>query len=80
MTVTHAELLCVSNIRDYERHYIDFEFLVDAEGEAILKEPETCRSWNWYSLDRLPVPLFRPVEIALQSYHKRQSNEIIYNP
>jgi 8-oxo-dGTP diphosphatase len=79
MTVTRAELLCVSNIREYERHYIDFEFLVEAVGEAELKEPETCKSWNWYSLDDLPMPLFRPVEIALESYYKRHGNEVILN-
>ncbi len=38
---------------------LDFEFLDDGvSGEPILREPDKVESWNWYSLDTLPRPLF----------------------
>jgi 8-oxo-dGTP diphosphatase len=68
MRVTRTRLLCVSNIREYGRHYVDFEFLVDAEGDPVVREPWRCESWEWYDLDKLPQPLFRPVERGIDSY------------
>jgi 8-oxo-dGTP diphosphatase len=76
LVVTDAKLICVSNIREYGRHYIDFEFLAEATGEPVLKEPDTCESWEWYGLEALPAPLFKPVELAVRSY----SNGQLYNP
>lgn len=69
-------LLCVSNVREYNKHYIDIEFIIDGiQGEPrILKS--TIESWGWYDLDNLPFPLFKPVEFAINSYHTKQ----IYNP
>jgi 8-oxo-dGTP diphosphatase len=76
LTVAGVELICVSNIREYDRHYIDFEFLVEATGEPKVLEPDRCESWEWFSLDSLPSPLFRPVEIGLSSYRTGR----LYNP
>ncbi len=80
MSVTNISLICVSNIREYGRHYIDFEFEVEAEGEPLLREPESGEPWTWYPLDDLPHPLFRPVELAIDSYRKGCEGTIIYNP
>jgi 8-oxo-dGTP diphosphatase len=80
LVVRKVELMCVSNIREYERHYIDFEFLVEASGDPELKEPDSSEPWHWYALDDVPRPLFRPVELALDSYQRRQPGEVIYNP
>lgn len=68
LVVTSARLLCVSNIREYGRHYIDFEFLCEADGDPVHTEPEKSGPWAWYDLDALPQPLFKPVEFALESY------------
>jgi 8-oxo-dGTP diphosphatase len=68
LTVKEAELICVSNVVQYGRHYLDLEFQVTAfEGQPIVKEPEFIESWNWYDLDSLPNPLFKPCEYALAS-------------
>ncbi|WP_329094381.1 NUDIX domain-containing protein [Actinomadura citrea] len=79
LLMTRAELFCVSNIRDYDRHYIDFEFIVEATGQPANREPHKSEPWRWYPFDELPSPLFRPVEIALDSYRRRRSGEVIYN-
>ncbi|TDB96621.1 NUDIX domain-containing protein [Actinomadura sp. 7K534] len=79
LVLTRAELFCVSNIREYDRHYIDFEFIVEATGEPVNREPRKSGPWQWYSLDRLPNPLFRPVEIALRSHRRRRPGQVVYN-
>lgn len=68
LVVASLQLLCVSNIIAYDRHYIDFEFLTEVEpGEPQVLEPERIESWAWYDLDSLPSPLFKAGELALKS-------------
>lgn len=66
--VVDFELICISNVVDYGRHYLDLEFRVkNFTGEPLLCEPQTIESWAWYALDALPEPLFAPCELALAS-------------
>lgn len=61
-------LICVSNVVEYGRHYVDLEFEVtEFEGEPTVMEPQFIESWNWYDLSHLPQPLFKPCELALAS-------------
>ena len=77
LTVKSLKLLCVSNIVSYGNHYIDIEFIGEVEpGEPRILEPERVESWNWYSMDDLPSPLFKAVELAINSYCNHQ----FYNP
>jgi 8-oxo-dGTP diphosphatase len=77
LIVHSLKLICVSNVRDYNHHYIYYEILdTDAEGEPRVMEPEFTESWHWYSLDDLPTPLFRATELGIESYKSGQ----IYNP
>jgi len=42
-----------------KKHYITLLVMVDQfEGEVKLLEPDKCESWQWFSLDALPQPLF----------------------
>jgi 8-oxo-dGTP diphosphatase len=42
-----------------ERHYITLFVLCGAEGgEPVVKEPEKCERWGWFSWDALPRPRF----------------------
>jgi len=34
-------------------------------GEAQTLEPEKCEGWQWFDYQRLPEPLFKPIEIFL---------------
>lgn len=76
MVAARLSFLCVSNVREYGRHYVDFEFVVEALGEPEVREPDKVESWGWYDLDALPSPIFKPVEIAINSYR----SGVIYNP
>lgn len=68
LRVITCELVCVSNVVDYGRHYLDIEFrAIDFKGEPAVREPQTIESWGWYCLDALPKPLFKPCELALSS-------------
>lgn len=70
------ELLCISNVIDYGKHYLDIEFV----STKFLGEPRILKSeiisWGWYDIDDLPSPLFKPVEIAIESYRQNRK----YNP
>jgi 8-oxo-dGTP diphosphatase len=35
---------------------------VSADDEAVVREPDRCEQWCWFSWDDLPQPLFLPVE------------------
>lgn len=66
--VKRQRLVCVSNVIEYGRHYIDFEVEVtEFEGTPVVCEPDRVDNWNWYDIDHLPKPLFRPCEIAIQA-------------
>jgi 8-oxo-dGTP diphosphatase len=63
-------LVCVSNVVEYGRHYLDLEFEVtEFSGEPTVREPDLIESWQWYPLDELPDPLFKPCQLALASLH-----------
>lgn len=68
LTVREFKLVCVSNVVEYGRHYVDFEFMVTAfDGTPEVREPEFIESWNWYPQGSPPEPLFQPCRLALES-------------
>lgn len=77
LVITSLKLLCVSNIRSYNKHYIDFEFVGEVNpGDPQVLEPDSVESWGWYKPTALPSPLFKAVELAINSYFSGQ----FYNP
>jgi 8-oxo-dGTP diphosphatase len=73
VVIGQPRLICVSNVVEYGRHYLDMEFEVsEFEGEPKVNEPQFIESWNWYSLDALPGPLFKPCQLALESLRTRR--------
>ncbi|WP_203871541.1 NUDIX domain-containing protein [Plantactinospora endophytica] len=63
-------LVCVSNVVEYGRHYLALEFgVTEFSGEPTVREPDLIESWQWYPLDELPDPLFKPRQLALASLH-----------
>lgn len=77
LVVKKLSFLCLSNIIAYGKHYVDIQLLAEEiEGEPEEREPHKIGGWAWYPLDALPQPLFRPVELALASYHSGNR----YNP
>ncbi|KAK1280745.1 Nudix hydrolase 1 [Acorus gramineus] len=39
----------------------------DPDQEPENLEPDKCDGWGWYDWDRLPEPLFRPLEVEVRS-------------
>ena len=73
VVVGNLQLLCLSNIIAYDRHYVDVEFLGDiGDQEPSLAEPEAFSSSGWFPLDDLPEPLFIAAKYALDSYRTGQ--------
>jgi 8-oxo-dGTP diphosphatase len=48
-------------------HFITLHYIVDAEGEPSVLEPEKVQEWRWCRWDDLPTPLFAPATALLSS-------------
>jgi 8-oxo-dGTP diphosphatase len=49
------------------KHYITLFMLSEWEsGEPMVMEPEKAESWEWFSWDNLPEPLFLPMQNLLK--------------
>lgn len=60
MQIGGIQFLCVTNLTSYApKHYVDIGLRADwVSGEPQVLEPEKVESWQWYSVDDLPQPLF----------------------
>jgi 8-oxo-dGTP diphosphatase len=53
--------------------------VTEFEGQVTLREPDRCEDWNWYSLDALPQPLFRPSQIIIDDYRLDRFPDITWD-
>jgi 8-oxo-dGTP diphosphatase len=62
------------NVRKYKpKHYLHIGVLADYKsGKVKLKEPEKCEGWDWYSLNKLPKPLFWMAKLAIDAYKTKR--------
>lgn len=60
----------LANVLAYRpNHYVHVGLIADwLAGDPIGLEPKFCVSWEWYSLDSLPEPLFEPTRLGLESH------------
>ncbi|MBI3309134.1 MAG: NUDIX domain-containing protein [Candidatus Melainabacteria bacterium] len=67
--IKNIRFLCLSNIKKYDgKHYIDIGLVAEwKKGEPKVLEPEKAENWNWYSLNKLPKPLFAAEELYLKA-------------
>ncbi|MEI9913461.1 MAG: NUDIX domain-containing protein [Candidatus Saccharibacteria bacterium] len=68
--VTKPKFLCVTNVRKYlPKHYADIGMVAEwISGEPIRMEPEKKEDWAWYDLDKLPSPVFGPLDNYIEAY------------
>jgi 8-oxo-dGTP diphosphatase len=59
----------VANVNTYApRHYVHVGLLADWQnGTPEALEPEASGTWQWYSLENLPQPLFEMARLAVES-------------
>lgn len=57
---------CTNFLRE-GKHYIDITFVADLiSGEPTICEPDRIQALEWFPLDQLPEPIFKPVEVVLE--------------
>jgi len=44
-------------------------------GEPQVIEPEKCETWQWFSLEALPEPLFQPFQLFINGFHEFCASE-----
>ena len=62
--------LCVSNIVEYDRHYVDVEYVSKLKQNQcpVIQEPDKFETCGWFRKEELPEPLFRPVDYAIKAF------------
>jgi len=54
--------------RSTGKHYVTIFMLADyASGKIQTKEPEKCERWEWFFWNKLPKPLFLPIQNLLKT-------------
>ncbi len=52
-------------------HYLTvFAVVRSVTGEPVVREPEKCEAWQWFSWQQLPSPLFEPLQaLVARGFH-----------
>ena len=60
---------CTNDIFKKEgKHYITVFMIADyTGGNVVLKEPESCEKWDWFTWEGLPSPLFLPIQNQIKN-------------
>ena len=57
-----------------DKHYLQIGFIANnPQGEPILKEPNRCYGWQWFSLDNLPENIVGPHIPQIDAYLKNRN-------
>ncbi len=72
-------ITATNDIFSEEKHYITLCLIADYDGgEAIVKEPDKCESWQWFFWNNLPRPLFLPtIHLIKQGFTLNNMNQKI---
>lgn len=70
MIIKNVHFLRLFNLKTYApKHYVDVGLVADwKSGEATVLEPKKCGGWRWYSIDKLPKPLFSTIPSYIKAY------------
>lgn len=68
--VKNIRFQLLANVLTYApKHYVHIGMIADyVSGEPKVLEPEKCESWDWYSMDDLPQPLFEMCQQGIDCY------------
>lgn len=71
MTTSIEDLTVISLTNDMvpDAHFVTVGLLCTKfQGEPQVMEPDEITKWQWFPLDALPTPLFKPSEKVLKNY------------
>jgi 8-oxo-dGTP diphosphatase len=69
LDIVPGKIVSVSNDIAYGMHWVTIGMSAEIKsGKVELIEPDKCAEWAWFSLDRLPTPLFVPTERVVRNY------------
>lgn len=67
------EIISLTNNIVEDAHFVTIGFLCrDFDGEPKIMEPDEIVEWEWFSLDKLPQPIFLPSKGVLENYFKKK--------
>ncbi len=67
--------------REEGKHYVTLYVISDYDsGEVRVKEPEKCERWEWFEWDKLPSPLFLPIQNLLKQGYNPFKTAKVFNP
>ncbi len=67
------EIISVTNDIVIDKHFVTIGFLCrNFKGEIKVMEPDEIIKWKWFSLDKLPSPMFFPSEKIIKNYFGRK--------
>jgi 8-oxo-dGTP diphosphatase len=70
--VKKISVIGVSNDMVEDAHFVTVHLKAEEfEGEAKVMEPVEITKWQWFSLDALPRPIYKPSEKMLNNYKKQ---------
>jgi 8-oxo-dGTP diphosphatase len=71
ITLKKIELICLNNDETPNAHFVTIGFLCkEFEGEPRVMEPDKVTDWQWFTLDKLPSPMFMPSARIVENYQK----------
>lgn len=64
----------LANVKKYApKHYVHIGLIADwKSGEPQVLEPAKSESWGWYSMKKLPRPLFEMCKLASDAHRKNK--------
>src|SRR5579872_2727870 len=70
LEIQNIRFLRLFNLKKYApKHYIDVGLIAEwKSGEPKIMEPEKVEEWNWYDIDKLPIPLFDTIPSYIEAY------------
>ena len=66
------ELISVTDEIVHDAHFVTMGFVcTEWEGELKTMEPDEIIEWKWFSLDELPLPMFKPSAKMIKNYKEK---------
>lgn len=64
----------LANVKKYNKHYVHIGLIADwKNGIPKVLEKDKVENWNWYSLKKLPKPLFEMTRLSIASYRSKKN-------